>query len=479
MTNELVTVQAQPAESFFLTPAVAVESALSVYQAKKEFIEAVLKKDVDYGVVPGTSQKPTLLKPGAEKMASFFALAPRFIDIEKVEDWTGTEHGGEAFFYYRIRCQLSRNGMVIGEADGSCNSWETKYRYRWVKETDVPDHLDHAMIPHRDGAISEFAFAIDKAETSGQYGKPAEYWQRFKDAIMAGTAVRSERPTKGGKNLPAWTIGTTLYRVPNGDVAEVVNTILKMAQKRALVAATLIATNVSDFFTQDIEDYTDQSYEPPVHTHTVTTSESTPPKGTDWKKQVAAAATVAAVKEIANAAQDEIGYMPDDLLDLCMKREKELTPKPRTAPAARPQTQQTAPQTAPASKAPSWNGGPDEKTAYTLAKLKTADGETIATIAKLITPAVVGEENYRKIQQAMTAREKELYPPQQEVDTDPFASDVPPEIQGLTMMLESKSTAADFDDVARRWSEDSHSIDEPTYNRGVELIQEARVRKGV
>jgi len=40
----------------------------------------------------------------------------------------------------------------------------------------------------------------------------------------------------------------------NPDVADVVNTIQKMAQKRALVAATLIATSASEFFTQDVED---------------------------------------------------------------------------------------------------------------------------------------------------------------------------------------------------------------------------------
>jgi hypothetical protein len=33
-----------------------------------------------------------------------------------------------------------------------------------------------------------------------------------------------------------------------------VNTIQKMAQKRALIAATLLAVNGSEFFTQDIED---------------------------------------------------------------------------------------------------------------------------------------------------------------------------------------------------------------------------------
>jgi hypothetical protein len=45
-----------------------------------------------------------------------------------------------------------------------------------------------------------------------------------------------------------------LYRNPNPDGADVVNTIQKMAQKRALVAATLIATSASEFFTPDVED---------------------------------------------------------------------------------------------------------------------------------------------------------------------------------------------------------------------------------
>ena len=49
----------------------------------------------------------------------------------------------------------------------------------------------------------------------------------------------------------------------------------------------------------------------------------------------------------------------------------------------------------------------------------------------------------------------------------------------LRNLLPSKQSAADFDDMTRRWSEDSHSIDEPTYLAGVTLIQEARVRRGV
>jgi hypothetical protein len=103
--------------------------------------------------------------------------------------------------------------------------------------------------------VCEFEFAIDRAETTGVYGKPAEYWQKLKEAIAAGTARRIERDSRQGK-LPAWEFDadTTLYRIPNPDVADLINTIQKMAQKRALVAATLIATAASEFFTQDVED---------------------------------------------------------------------------------------------------------------------------------------------------------------------------------------------------------------------------------
>jgi hypothetical protein len=64
-----------------------------------------------------------------------------------------------------------------------------------------------------------------------------------------------EKLTRRGQSV-AWEIdvNTALYRIPNPDGADVVNTIQKMAQKRALVAATLIATSASEFFTQDVED---------------------------------------------------------------------------------------------------------------------------------------------------------------------------------------------------------------------------------
>lgn len=248
--NELAT------QGAFLAPVITVEDAKLAYQQKKELADSILHEGVDYGVVPG-SAKPALLKAGAEKMCSFFGLSPVFVEVETVEDWTGKDHSGEPFFYYHQKCKLFRGDRFVADADGSCNSWEKKYRYRWVSEFEIPAGIDKATLRTQGGKSSEFSFAIDKAETSGKYGKPASYWQSWKDAIASGKAVAIKRKTSKGSEMDAFEMDSTVYAVPNADPAEQVNTVLKMSQKRALVAAVLIATGMSEFFTQDIEDYVD------------------------------------------------------------------------------------------------------------------------------------------------------------------------------------------------------------------------------
>jgi hypothetical protein len=246
----------------FITPVADIQSALARYDAFHDFVSQILKEGIDYGTIPGTN-KPTLLKPGAEKLGAFFGLRPIFVPQESVNDWTGKDHNGEPFFFREYKTQLFRAGELVGEGIGSCNSWEKKYRYRWINELEIPSNVDKSGLEFRDGAISEFVFAVEKAETTGKYGKPASYWQQFADAISNGTAKQIKRKTKKGDEMDAWEIGGKLYAIPNKDVADQVNTIDKMAQKRAFVAAILIATNASDYFTQDMEDFQDHgiSYE--------------------------------------------------------------------------------------------------------------------------------------------------------------------------------------------------------------------------
>jgi len=157
-------------------------------------------------------------------------------------------------FYYLVRCRLYHGDALVGEADGSCNSRESRYRWRWVPEGDVSPELDKATLKVRGGKVSEYTFAIDEAKTDGKYGKPPEYWQAFKDAVAAGTAKKIKKAASRGRQFDAWEIDMAMYRVPNEDIFSLVNTVLKMAEKRALVAAVLVAVNASEFFTQDMED---------------------------------------------------------------------------------------------------------------------------------------------------------------------------------------------------------------------------------
>ncbi len=72
---------------------------------------------------------------------------------------------------------------------------------------------------------------------------------------QAPVAVRTTKKM-GQREYAGWAISVNelQYRIPNADAADTVNTLQKMAQKRALVAAVLIGVNASEFFTQDVED---------------------------------------------------------------------------------------------------------------------------------------------------------------------------------------------------------------------------------
>lgn len=227
-----------------------LDMAVSMRTAVLQIKDRVLTKDIDYGVIV-TGGKPTLLKPGAEKLASSFKLTPKYNIISQIEDWR------TPFIFYRYECVLveRETGLVWGSGIGSCNSNEGKYGWRWVSVDRVPPNIDPSTLAQRGGKISEFTFAVDEAKTEGPYSKSAEYWQRFKDAIANGMAEKIQKKMRNGQEKPAWQIEGTEYRIPNIDVFDAVNTIDKMAQKRALVSAVLVATNASEFFSQDIEDF--------------------------------------------------------------------------------------------------------------------------------------------------------------------------------------------------------------------------------
>ena len=237
-------------------PVLSVEQALQRRNSIKEYTAAILKDGTDYGVIPGTEKsgkpKMTLLKPGAEKLCTVFGLAPRFDIITRIEDWTGNEHGGEPFFYYLVKCKLYRGDRILAEGDGSCNSWESRYRYRNAKRT-CPRCGKASIIKGKE-----------------EYGGG---WTCFKKIDGCGAKFPD-----GDQEIEGQPVG----KVKNIDVADIVNTVLKMAEKRALISATLIATNASDSFTQDMEDagVVDAEYvvQPPRQSQPPTRTNGQPPK---------------------------------------------------------------------------------------------------------------------------------------------------------------------------------------------------------
>jgi hypothetical protein len=213
--------------SLMLMPVMSIQQAVERYGELAGFVSKLMKVDIDFGAIPGAGDKKTLLKPGAEKLATFFGLTKRFILVEKTEDWMGAEHNGEPFFNYLYRCALYSGDILIAESDASANSFESKYRYRKGERT-CPECGAAAIIK-------------GKTEYGGGwvcFGKKGGCGAKFGD---------------GDSDITSQIVG----RILNPDICDQVNTLQKMAQKRALVGAVLLAVNASEFFTQDMEDFMD------------------------------------------------------------------------------------------------------------------------------------------------------------------------------------------------------------------------------
>lgn len=187
----------------------------------QNIMQEVMKKDEHYGVIPGTGTKPSLLKAGAEKLCLTFRLDPQYEITERTEG---------AHLYITSKCTLYHipSGQRYGSGMGSCSTREAKYAYRQAG-VKCPACSKEAIIKGKD-------FKND--------GKPTG-WICFAKKGGCGTKFLD-----GDAQIE----GQQRGRIANEDVADQYNTVLKMANKRSLVAAVLNATAASDIFTQDIED---------------------------------------------------------------------------------------------------------------------------------------------------------------------------------------------------------------------------------
>lgn len=218
MTQALTAYQ-QP-DDLGLALVITPEEAKRRLTELQQFVKSVMVDGDDYGIIPGTA-KPTLFKPGAEKLCEIYGLAPVVDVTHRIEDWD------RGFFHYEVRTQLvsKRTGAVVAVGVGSCNSKEERYRWRDSKRK-CPSCGKEAIIK-------------GKAEYGGG-------WLCF--ARQGGCGAKYN-------DGDAAIEGQSAGRIENPDPYTLVNTILKMAKKRSLVDATLSATRSSALFTQDMEDF--------------------------------------------------------------------------------------------------------------------------------------------------------------------------------------------------------------------------------
>jgi hypothetical protein len=177
----------------------SVQQMVAQREAIVEAMQRVMKPDIDYGKVPGTD-KPSLWKPGSEKILSMFNLAA----TPTVEDLSTPDT-----IRYRVHVSVHHipTGNVLGVGVGEASSAETKYQWRKV---------------------------VCAAE-----------WD-------ATPEDRRRICWKNGSNETFYTVNQV-----RTNMEDVANTILKMAKKRGQIDVVLTVTAASDVFSQDVEDLVD------------------------------------------------------------------------------------------------------------------------------------------------------------------------------------------------------------------------------
>ncbi len=212
--DKIVTLAVDPASS-----AMTVQQVLGQVALIQQIMGTAMKEGEHFGRIPGCGDKPTLLKPGAEKLCLTFRLAPTYDLDERNLDRGHRE--------YRVQCTLSSilTGSFLGQGVGTCSTMENKYRFRAgaAEPTDKP--------------------------------VPRAYWDlRQEDPAKAQELIGGKGFTTKKVDGKGWMIAKGGEKVENDNPADHYNTVLKMAKKRALVDAVLTATAASDIFTQDLED---------------------------------------------------------------------------------------------------------------------------------------------------------------------------------------------------------------------------------
>lgn len=241
MNGEELTVQGNYGVVNFEEYAMASDSVVRQIHLIQDVMKSVMKVDEHYGTIPGTN-KPSLYKPGAEKLSLVFRLRPEY-RIERTDMPNGHRE-------YEVTCTLYHipTGQSVGEGVGSATTMEGKYRFRGGEKEGTGKKV------------------------------PTEYWN-LKNSGKTAEAKALIGGLSVGKIDGQWEICIIGEKQEHDNPADYYNTVLKMAKKRAHVDAILTATAASDIFTQDVEDM------PEVMGNAPTTQERTA-QGTSAKPPV-------------------------------------------------------------------------------------------------------------------------------------------------------------------------------------------------
>ena len=185
-----------------------IADVISMKATVQDLLKSQMQEDVHFGKIPGTGDKPTLLKSGAEMLRMVFNLRTTCNkdDVEITNEGNGHKT-------YEICMHISnKDKEIIATGLGTCSTMESKYKYR--------SQLTDRKVP-------------------------SEYWESRDKALLGGPQY-SPKKVKG-----AWLISE---RVEHDNPADYYNTVKKMAKKRAMADGILTATCSSDLFTQDLED---------------------------------------------------------------------------------------------------------------------------------------------------------------------------------------------------------------------------------
>ena len=235
-----------------------IERPLSAIQLREqvnliqEIMKEVMQDGQHYGLIPGCGDKPSLLKPGAEKLMFTFRLVPD-PEVEVFDLYHQTVPGHRE---YRVKVKIySRGGEYMGGGVGSCSTMEGKYRFRGGEKTGTGKPI------------------------------PKEYWNLRKDGKNSEAQdLIGGHGFSHGKINGAWEICEMGEKMEHDNPADFYNTCEKMAKKRALVDATLTVTAASDIFTQDIEEMVDNGVMTPKEAKpTMKPPVSAPQKKTEIK----------------------------------------------------------------------------------------------------------------------------------------------------------------------------------------------------